>query len=459
MKKINLFKIFVISTFCALSSCSKDIAIETQVGTSGSKMPVKASSYAASYSASSWMGLLSDNSSLAKITIPGTHDACARVEPIAGTAKCQNLSLTDQFNAGVRFVDIRCRHINNAFAIHHGQVYQNMNFDDVLNATIAFLNSNPSECIIMSIKEEYNASNNTRSFEATLDTYIAKNPGKWNLGATIPSLGNVRGKIVLLRRFGTGNTKGIDASNWSDNTTFSINNSNANLRVQDYYNVSGTDAKWTSVSNLLNEAAAGNYETMYLNFTSGVKSFIGIPSITTVSNAINPKVNDFFNANTSGRYGIIIMDFADATKCTRIINTNVPITSGIYSIISKQSGLVMDDPNFSTIEGTNIIVYNNVGSINQKWAFTPTGGGYYSIINQKSNLAIDGGANIQTTLLQQWTSNFTQDQLWRVKPTLDGYSLISQQTGLAIDGAANASDVKIQLWGANATPNQIWFIQ
>jgi len=80
-----------------------------------------------------WMSSLNGSLSLSQFSIPGTHDSMALYEPVSGTAKCQNLSLGDQLNAGVRFIDIRCRHINNAFAIHHGSIYENANFDDVLN--------------------------------------------------------------------------------------------------------------------------------------------------------------------------------------------------------------------------------------------------------------------------------------------------------------------------------------
>ncbi|HEU4532474.1 MAG TPA: phosphatidylinositol-specific phospholipase C domain-containing protein, partial [Polyangiaceae bacterium] len=136
-----------------------------------------------------WMSALNGELLLSQITVPGTHDTMALYEPVAGTAKCQSLSLADQLNAGVRFLDVRCRHFNNAFTIHHGSVYQNANFDDVLGATFAFLNAHPSEAVIMSVKEEHTAAGNTRSFEQTFDAYVAANPGKWNLGTDLPALG------------------------------------------------------------------------------------------------------------------------------------------------------------------------------------------------------------------------------------------------------------------------------
>ena len=267
-----------------------------------------------------WMSGLADSLSLSQLSIPGTHDSGALYEPLSGTAKCQDLGITEQLVAGVRFLDIRCCHVNNAFKIHHGVVDQRTTFDDVVNALAAFLKKEPRECVIMSVKEEYTSSGDTRSFEDTFDAYAAKNPALWYLGSSVPTLGRARGKIVLFRRFGaTKSPYGIDASVWPDSTTFT----NGPLRVQDDYQVSDTDAKWNDILQVLNEAKSGPVNTLYLNFTSGVKSgFFGIPDITTVSDAISPKLAGFFTVNKHGRYGIVIMDFADSEKCTMVYTSN-----------------------------------------------------------------------------------------------------------------------------------------
>ncbi|HPG51809.1 MAG TPA: phosphatidylinositol-specific phospholipase C domain-containing protein [Spirochaetota bacterium] len=144
-------------------------------------------------SAWNWVEGQDNTKLLSEISIPGTHDSGARYEPIAGTAKCQNLTISDQLNNGIRFLDIRCRHIDNAFAIHHGSIYQHLNFDDVLNACFGFMGSHPGETIIMSVKEEYNSANISRSFEETFLAYYRKNPSGWYLGESVPALGDVRG--------------------------------------------------------------------------------------------------------------------------------------------------------------------------------------------------------------------------------------------------------------------------
>ncbi|WP_228437809.1 phosphatidylinositol-specific phospholipase C [Chryseobacterium sp. 7] len=326
MKRITAITLGVF-TASIFFSCSNDSLIERDSNENNLASFAKSSNRAslAPIEMNSWMSGLQDNISISKISIPGTHDSGARVDApvVSGTAKTQDLSIAEQLNAGVRFLDIRCRHIDNAFAIHHGAIYQNLNFDDVLNACYAFLNSHPSETIIMSVKEEYDASNTTRSFEQTFDSYVQKNPSKWDLGANIPTLGAVRGKIKLLRRFSSGTTKGINASPWADNTTFDINNSGVQLKVQDYYKVTNNDDKWNGISSLLNEAKNDTNGKLFVNFTSGYKPGIfGIPSIPTVSNAINPKLKTFFQTNTKGSFGVMPIDFVNAELSELIVKTN-----------------------------------------------------------------------------------------------------------------------------------------
>ncbi len=307
----------------AIVSCKKQNTLENLTASKHRSELSLAGVIPPNYSLSNWMGAIPNTTNISQLSIPGTHDSGARTEPVSGTAKCQNLSIAEQLSAGVRFLDIRCRHIDNAFAIHHGAIYQNLNFTDVLNACINFLNSNPSETIIMSVKEEHTASNNTRSFEQTFDSYVAQNASKWDLGNGISNLGDIRGKIKLLRRFGAGTVKGIDATNWADNTTFDINNTAANLKVQDFYNVNDVNTKWTSVETQLNSAHNDTSNRLYLNYGSGYKAGIfGIPNINTVANSINPKITTFFNTHTSGKYGVIPLDFIDAARSQLIVNTN-----------------------------------------------------------------------------------------------------------------------------------------
>lgn len=277
-----------------------------------------ASALSAVASGTDWMASMDGHLLLSQLSIPGSHDTMALFEPFPGTTRCQDLSLADQFNAGVRFVDIRCRHVNNAFAIYHGRIDQKASFDDVLHACTNFLSGHPGECIIMSVKEEYTPDGNTRTFEQTFDAYVSKNPGLWHLGSGIPTLGSVRGKIVLFRRF-DAKALGIDASVWPDNTTFT----NHNLTVEDHYELLDNNTKWADMTNLLSAAVQGSAETLYVTFASGYqKSALGVPNIPAVADDINSRLTNYFNAHASGRYGIVLMDFVDVHHCSQIIATD-----------------------------------------------------------------------------------------------------------------------------------------
>ncbi len=267
-----------------------------------------------------WMADIVGNTRLSQITIPGTHNSGARFETVPGTAKCQSATIPEQLNFGVRFLDIRCRHVHDSFAIHHGPVFQHMTFTDVLNDITAFLKANPSETVILSVKEEYTAANNTRSFADTFASHIAANPNIWSRSGGLPTLDAVRGKIELLRRFAASTPMGIDASHWPDNTSFLANN----LSVQDWYQVSDNSTKWTQVAKALSSAASdNNADILHLNFTSGYKpGLFNLPAITTVSDAIHPKLAAQLAVNPSGHYGCILLDFADTKLCQLIYRKN-----------------------------------------------------------------------------------------------------------------------------------------
>ena len=272
-----------------------------------------------------WMSTLDDARNLASLSIPGTHESAALYEPVPGTAKCQNLTLAQQIAAGVRYFDIRCRHLNDAFAIFHGPVDEQLTFDQVTKTMLDFLDAHPTETVIMSIKEESTPSGDTQTFEQTFESYVAKNPDRWYVGDAVPALGDVRDKIVLLRRFTAETTPmGIDASGWADNTTFTLTDTDATLRVEDQYMVTSTDTKWTEITALLDEATASTDGTLYLDYTSGYESHNGVPNVPSVANAINPMLDTFLDdpANGNRHLGVMAMDMITEHRAVRVSESN-----------------------------------------------------------------------------------------------------------------------------------------
>ncbi|CAN5305087.1 hypothetical protein BH11MYX1_BH11MYX1_10080 [soil metagenome] len=272
------------------------------------------------------MAAIADPTSLADLSIPGTHESAALYEPVPGTAKAQNLTLAEQFAAGIRYVDIRCRHLDDAFQIYHGPVSELLSFDDVVGFAHDFLATHPTETIIMSIKEESAPSGNTRTFEETFDAYVAKDPGSWLVEASIPTLGVARGKIQLVRRFDATTPLGLDASAWRDDVTFTLTSANAAMRVQDQYKVTDNAAKFAAITALLAEARTPARDTLYLDYTSGYQVRSGLPDIPSVSAPINLDLDAYLAdpANAHAHLGVLAMDMVAESRITAVYSTNTP---------------------------------------------------------------------------------------------------------------------------------------
>lgn len=267
-----------------------------------------------------WMAALPDSRSLAEITIPGTHDSGALVNN--ALSKCQSLPITDQLASGVRFLDIRLNLDSSGnLTVYHGMVSQNLSFDAVREDCKAFLAAHPDEVILMSINQENSES---ADFPAVISTAINEDPNLWFTTNRIPKLGEVRGKIVLLRRYG-GASIGINcADGWTDNDNSTLSNG---IKVQDYYNLgssSNLSAKWDRIVALATEAAKPE-KSLHINFTSGhTTTFFVIPDITAVSNYINPKLTEYFKSLPQGGYGTYPIDFITPEIASALIATNFP---------------------------------------------------------------------------------------------------------------------------------------
>jgi len=205
-----------------------------------------------------WMKELSDDIYINRLTIPGTHDSGTYRGYGGIIAQCQKWSITEQLEAGIRFLDIRCRHYENNFLIHHSFVFEHLTFDDVQKMMINFLKSNASEVIVMRLSDEFKAEKNTRSFEETLEVKMQPYREYYYLynGKNYPILKDVRGRIILLNDFDAKETKWIIYKA---------------LKAQDNYDIAhGQDAKkWEEINN---QFIASSKETdlnqWYINYIS-----------------------------------------------------------------------------------------------------------------------------------------------------------------------------------------------
>lgn len=278
-----------------------------------------------------WLHEIDDNTRLGSLAIPGTHNsaACHTALP---SVQCQGESVTDQLEHGVRFLDIRVGKYPlksgddaNDLTVVHGNFPVRIPFPkkflDTLDEVYEFLDSNKSEFVIVSIKQEGTGewdNNNDEFANVVWDRYVNKNKDKWFLGTDLPSVGEARGKAVLFRRFGVKNDDrrahfGFDAASWKYNTT---EDDRGKFVVQDFCEIeSAADIpkKVGYVKDLARKAAEHNSTSsdgkLYVNFTSGSNFFDHECWPQQVAKAM--VANNLQESFARGS-GIIVLDYVEA---------------------------------------------------------------------------------------------------------------------------------------------------
>lgn len=281
------------------------------------------------------------------------------------------MAVASQLPTGIRFLDIRGRHFNNGLPIHHDSNYLDCNFGDVQNQCVQFLQDNPTECIIMRVKEEYKAHGNSNTYEQAFMSYVnGTAPGYpnnyfnyWYFGQTIPQIGDVRSKIVLLREFALDNGSGplgMDVTAWGNNTTFWINQPNSNgynpslpsFYIQDNYSqiASSVGKKWEEIQSMLeyskseNSSGATNSNIWCVDFTSasgGMFPFTFATGATSnyhgqqTDGGLNNKLFGYLNPQQPGvtGWGTIAMDFPESQGSSNTNSNGVPTMVNLVNLI------------------------------------------------------------------------------------------------------------------------------
>jgi len=256
-----------------------------------------------------WMTGLPDSSPLALVSIPATHDAGTALG-MTGWTRCQVLTIPAQLGLGVRGFDIRLRQVNGILGIYHGQESQKLSFQSVMEAFARFLAAHPKEFIVMRVREESKAVNPTQTFEAAFAKQTQAEPfGKLFYHATsrteIPTIGQVRGKIVLLDNYG----KLPDA----------IAYPNPTMSVQDDYDTSDMDKKYKEIVAKFEDALGRKTgETWDVNYTSS--STLQVDQLANAK-AVNLKVREYLQAKR-GHLGLVLMNFPGVAAIRSIIDSN-----------------------------------------------------------------------------------------------------------------------------------------
>ncbi|KAF4630330.1 hypothetical protein G7Y89_g7809 [Cudoniella acicularis] len=314
------------------------------------------------FSLSSWMKDIPDQAPLSALTIPGTHDTCA--ESNIPFVRTQYLSVTKQLEAGLRFLDLRCRaDKKGVLYMYHGGIPINMptylKFDTVMNEVFTFFEkdtSQPTETVLVSINNDDTSGKEPPSvfYNAVKDTiertpHYSDGSPRWITSRTTSKLGDARGKAVLIRRYhpdpavDPSELIGMDLSGWLDNNPdFTLQTAdNLTLTLQDHWKYAEVipladliSSKFKFVSDMLRKAAQGDPEHWFINFTSAVgdpaekgeiaeSHWIAVGAHSKFIGKFVPGMNENLRRNfewgIKTRYGVVPMDYPELPKDSDLI--------------------------------------------------------------------------------------------------------------------------------------------
>ena len=268
-----------------------------------------------------WMQDIEDNRLVCKMSIPGTHDTGAYTGN--GWVKTQDKNIEQQLNSGIRFFDIRLVHQNGVLKLCHGSYIFDVNFvGDVLKTTAEFLKEHPSETVIMTIKRDHDLDKgDATKYRMALTKALEgdRNLTSYMVKSFRPdfTLGDLRGKMLIISRDGWITTPSGKVTSWSDNASFSssiesTNGSSTTIHVEDHYKSRASDKVSYVAQNVRKAQATFNTpkNDWFITFTSSTGA-IGWAQPQTTTNQIDRDVNNILRGNENFRTsGILVFNFA-----------------------------------------------------------------------------------------------------------------------------------------------------
>jgi Ricin-type beta-trefoil lectin domain-like len=319
----------------------------------------------------------------------------------------------------------------------------------------------------------------------------------WHTKVRIPTLDEVRRKIVLFRRYALADSSaklGIEAapSHWKDNDQFSFTNDDGVLfDIQDIYsafrrwNVREKFDKY--VRDALN-TARGNEgsNTLYVNFTSAGYSgglyprtiAYGYMLIREDFEGINVMFSNWLQDNKSNqRLGIIPMDCPEERNNgvlpSQLVYRNdfnryeTRLVNGcIYEIHAGQSlGSALNVRGNLSSPGTQVMLFHSTGGKNTQWKLDD-GGNNSSVLRPQNApelvLAVEGAKTADKTpaIISEYRNE--PHQKWLVVGGPAGLPFFHITPGhspgkaLEVYGGNVADHTPATLWEYNGSPAQIW---
>jgi 1-phosphatidylinositol phosphodiesterase len=284
-----------------------------------------------------WMASLSDAVQVCRVSIPGTHDSgTAGVRfPMKHYARTQMMDLSEQWDAGIRFFDLRPKLEGGILRIYHGPANCHLTFEEALLVLKQKLEENPTEfCIAMTNSAGGGQEAVDMTMELIRSTIPAGMLADFKADMTVA---DIRGRILFIHR----NTPsagvdypGVVTRGWPGNGTsrkvrmVSSDGKSAELWAQDYFTSGNNDkeayltGKWNNMYSLLSAFSESENGIWCINHTSGYTGTGVKTNIKRCSDTINKQLLDYLKT-PNGPMGIIPMDFPGQELINAIIRINL----------------------------------------------------------------------------------------------------------------------------------------
>ena len=291
-----------------------------------------------------WITPLDGNIYVSQMSIPGSHDAATGEEMVSFIgdifAQTQEQTLQAQWNLGVRAFDLRPAIYKATFGstnelwLWHGVTRVSVSWATAMNTIKANLTDHPGEVAIVLFRHEdetpaVGKDNDKTNFNTYMTNWVNANKYwivDWRPDITIDEC---RGKLKLISRF-SGSWEYGCFTGWSHaaaGTTTTVKNASSSIPgtmyVQDYYNPSSHDAKFSSITTYLDIAQQFHTNDAMKNhwMLNHVSGYVGSSTSNTYranAAAQNPKVIEYLhNRTTPGSTGILLFDYSGAATSGR----------------------------------------------------------------------------------------------------------------------------------------------
>ncbi len=291
---------------------------------------------AQSMKSSTWMSNIKDEIFLYDINIPGTHDSGTRYTAgyVSGiVASCQDKSITQQLNSGIRYLDIRLdvdMDVNHAGVVCYTSAWtvkkNKLTLTKVLDKIKSFLNKNPSETVIIQLKPEGTLVKKNKDYLTELNKILEKYSSNMysdtsnNKSMSELTMGDVRGKFIVVSR-----NKHPDGAyryvGWPDNCT--LGNSKlggVKTLLQDKYEAKTKSDKIACIKEFYD--AVWKEENKYNEFIINFVSCMGPYCPEIIAKQINPEFKKYVNDNENQKFGIVLTDVPEDDLISSIYSTN-----------------------------------------------------------------------------------------------------------------------------------------